>query len=285
MRISPTIFTVLWVATTVTGCSVWTTQESFSSVPVLPRPQMSRDSVGLEIATVTLDHSDGREFAAILGELDEQVMPADTRRHLAANGLRAGSFDTQLPDPIRLLLMEAGYRREHPTAETYFGGQEQQRFIQCRANKRYTVPVWQAVEALKVRHFDGDTTLETRYENPLCRMAVRCTASSDQHAVVELVPEIEHGQLKQAFVSEGSSFHLEARRDHDVFADLIMEIQLRPGETAMVTCNDAEQSFGQSFFRNGEMTKQRILLVRLAQTQLDDMFERPVDQRLATTEE
>lgn len=267
------------------GCSTWTASESPNGTPQLPRPQMSRDSVGIQIATVTLNHNQGRQLQETMRELDEQVMAVDQRRRLAANGIRAGTLDTQLPSAIRLLLLEATHRREHPTAETYNRSQDQQRFIQCRSEKRYVVRLWDPLDTLEIDHFDGDTTLRESFEDASGQMAVRCTPLGSRGATVRLTPEVEHGKVRQKFVPSGGAFHLVARREHEAYADLTSELTLRPGETALITCSEATHGLGQSLFRNADSTQQKILLVRLAQTQLDEMFgEEPDSSRLATIE-
>lgn len=264
------------------GCSTWTVPVTIHGSPKLPRPQMSRDSVGIQIATVTLNHTHGSALESVLQELDEQVLAMDRRRHLAKNGIRAGSFDTQLPAPIQLLLLEAADRREHPTAESFQGVQDQQRFVQCKADKRYSVPIWSTAGRLELTHFDDDTSSDQAFDEALCQMVVRCTPQEGEGATIRLTPEVEHGRLKQAFISEGTSFHLEARRDRQTFDDLTIELMLRPGETAMVTCSNEEDGLGQRFFRNGDRTAQKVLLVRLAQTQLGNLFGRPAKSRIAT---
>lgn len=264
------------------GCSTWTAPVSMQGAPKLPRPQMSRDSVGLQIATVTLNHTHGVALETMLQELDEQVLDIDQRRHLSQQGIRAGSFDTQLPAPLQLLLLEAADRREHPTAESFQGVQDQQRFVQCKADKRYFVPIWSNPGRLELPHGEDETLQDHAFDDALCQMVIRCSPHEGEGATIRLTPEVEHGRLKQAFVPEGTSFHLEARRDRKSFEDLTIELMLRPGETIMVTCSNEEDGLGQRFFRNGDRTAQKVLLVRLAQMQLGDLFGKPTRSRIAT---
>jgi len=260
----------------VIGCSTWHTQES-TGVPKLPQPQMSRDSVGIEMATVTLSYDQGRELKEIMRALDEQIMPAQQRRHLANNGIRAGVFGTQLPNSVHLLLLEAAHRREHPTTATFGAEHDEQRFIQCRSGRRNSTKIWGAVGKVDVDHFDGNTTLRETLNDASCQIAMRCVPQGSRGAMIKLTPEIEHGPLRQKFVAEGGSFHLETLRDRVVYDDLTIEFTLRAGETAMVTCSEAESGVGQSLFRNSESTRQKALLIRLAQTQPDEMFAKEKD--------
>lgn len=255
----------------IAGCSTWKTNESLT-VPRLPRSQMSPDSVGVEIASVTLNTSDTQTLRSILLQLDEQVVDANMRRHLAQNGLVAGALGTQLPSEIQLLLLEAADRREYPTAINQRDPPDQQRFVQTRAGKRVGIGLWQAMDQLEAKHHDGELVIPDVFKNAAPQMGMRCRQVGSNTALVRLLPEIEHGLVRQKYVVEGESFHIESRQDRAEYKDLEIGIQLRSGETLLVTCTDDKDKLGQKFFRNAANTKQKILLVRLAQTQVDFSF-------------
>lgn len=238
----------------------------------LPKTKMSKDSVGIEIATVTLDASQTHLLPNILAELDEQVLDPNFRRHLAQNGFVAGSLGTQLPAGVQLLVLEASYRRDHPTAESQRESPDQQRFVQCRAGKRIGIGLWNSRAIAEAKHHDGELVAPGMFENAVSRFAMRCRQTGPGVAAVELTPEMEHGELKQKYVVDGGSFHMESRRDSEVFEDLKLPFEIRAGETLMVTCNGQTDMLGQDFFLNTDKTKQKILLVRLAQTQVDVSF-------------
>lgn len=262
-----------WIVLVLAGCSTWNANES-TSLARLPKTRMSRDSVGIEIATVTLDSERMGMLESIVAVLDEQVISPGTRRHLARNGFRGGILGTQLTEEIELLLLEAAERRLRPTAESYQEGTDQQRFVQCRAGKRVDVGLWGAQRLLETKHDDGDFTTPDAYAQAACQMAVQCKPDDLGGCQVQLTPEIEHGPPRQKYVVDGSSFHVETRRERAVFEDLKMRFPLQPGETLIVTCNQlAEPRLGQNFFQNATSTKQKLLLIRLAQTQIELSFD------------
>lgn len=264
---------LLLAAVLLCGCSTWRVDEA-SSTPRLPQTQMSRNSVGLEVATVTLDAKNYHLMDEIIHSLDELVMDATVRRHLAENGFRGGLIGSQLPSAIQLLLLEAADRRERPTAESFRELPDQQRFVQCRSGKRIDVPLWGTIPVAEIKHNDGELTITDTLQMAACKLGLFSEPADDNGARITLKPYIEHGSLRQQYVVEGGTFHMEAGRDEAAYDDLEMEFILRSGETLLITCTEDESMLGQTFFRNSDGTKQKLLLVRLAQTQIDVSFDR-----------
>jgi len=69
-------------------------------------------------------------------------------------------------------------------------------------------------------------------------------------------------------------FRVDSSRDCDRFEDLLIETTLSPGQTFVVSASPDAVGIGAAFFAaNGEsQRRRRVLLLRLAQTQLDDLF-------------
>jgi hypothetical protein len=63
-------------------------------------------------------------------------------------------------------------------------------------------------------------------------------------------------------------------QDHERYDDLTISAVLNPGQTFVLAGTREVQGLGQHFFPAGERfpDHRRILLLRLAQTQLDDLF-------------
>lgn len=263
---------LLLAAILLCGCSTWRVDEA-PTTPRLPQTQMSRNSVGLEVATVTLDADNYHLLDEIIHSLDEQVMDATVRRHLADNGFRGGLIGTQLPTAIQLLLLEAADRRERPTAETFRELPDQQRFVQCRSGKRVDVPLWGTIPVADIKHNDGELTVTDTLQAAACKLGLVSEPAEDNGARITLKPYIEHGNLRQQYVVDGGAFHMEAGREEVAYDDLEMEFSLQSGETLLITCTEDKAMLGQTFFRNADGTKQKLMLVRLAQTQIDMSFD------------
>ena len=261
------------LSVSLTGCSVWETQEP-NSVPRLPRTRMSKDSVGIEVATVTLDISEVERLVEIRSAVDEQILPLEQRRSLASNGILVGLVGTQVSPALQLLLMEAEHRLSHPTADAIADGPDEHRFVQSRAGKQIEVGLWPATRTWSATHRDEGLATVAEYHDAVGKVGIVCQPDANSTAKLKLCPELEHGPLKQKYVAKNGSFHIESRRDRVRFDDLAVELNARPGEILLMTCDDGDaNSVGARFFRNVDGSKQKILLVRLAQTQVDFSFD------------
>ncbi len=81
------------------GCSLWNVPDA--EVSELPAPRMSSDSVVWEIGMVYVPLDDAEFHSRLWNELDEQHLPTDATRRLAANGFRCGLVGMQLPALLR----------------------------------------------------------------------------------------------------------------------------------------------------------------------------------------
>lgn len=255
------------------GCSAWSNSDAYSGVARLPHPVMPKDSVGVEVASVTFDAKDVQLLRNVLLELDEQVLDPNLRRQMARNGLVGGSVGSHLPSIIRLLLMEAADRRTHPTAENQVDTADQQRFVQCRPGQRKGIGLWSMVDVLTLQHDDGEFLVPVQYQNATVLLGMRCRQTTGTSALVSLTPEIKHGVLRQKFVVQDSSTYRASEQETVEHPELSMTFPLAAGETLLLTCNELEDTLGQRMFQNATGTRQKILLVRLAQTQVDLSFE------------
>ena len=251
------------------GCARWNPSTAPSGLG-LPTPNMSRNAVGLEIATVTLQPGQEGLLAEILSDVDEQVIMQNKRRILVENGIRAGIVGSHIPDALNLLFVEAADRRQHPTAETqrYL---DEQRFVQCRPGKAFSMKLWGTREI--------PDAVRTRSQVPIAEatpgdffVSVLGESQDESGAKVRLTPTLEFGPIRQRFAAQDNSFHLDSSRDSHSFDELTTDLLLRPGEIIVATCDPAmDKSLGKGFFRHGN--RQKIVVIRLAQTQIDEFFE------------
>ncbi|HLA84475.1 MAG TPA: hypothetical protein VJL29_06755, partial [Thermoguttaceae bacterium] len=68
--------------------------------PLLRQPRMSPDSVVLDVFLLKCPFGDPELNGPAWSQIDEQPFPADLRRHLLANGFRAGVLTGRLPDEL-----------------------------------------------------------------------------------------------------------------------------------------------------------------------------------------
>ncbi len=252
------------------GCHAWRINEQ--THPQLPRPRMSRDGVGLEIASFMLPVEASQLVERLERELDEQLMSAELRRRLVANGLRIGRYGSQLPAEVRELLAAEAEARRNPTSPLR-NDYRPERFVQVRTGHRKEIPVAPRRAEMTAHHVDGNGVVHDKsLRDARCLFAFRCFPRGASGTDIELTPEIEHGPVRQKYIARDGDFQLEAGREYDSFDELTMTVSLRPGETLLLTCSPQKNNLGRSFFVDTETKQQRVLLIRLAQTQLTDLF-------------
>lgn len=252
------------------GCALWT--EKPTEPPSLPPAKMAQDTVVLEIAFVRIAGEALMQQDDLWRQVDEQPLPAETRRRMLENGLRAGVVSSQLPPMLRKLLDE----KSDPLAVKGPGTPDDvtasQRQLQSRAGKRGVILAGAQREklALLVQQ-DGRVTGE-EFQQAQCLFAVKTFPQGDGSVRLELVPEVEHGEAKQRWVGQDTSFRIESSREQKVLENLRMELKLAPGEVFVVTSTSDQKGLGKHFFADGAPGEQKLLMIRIAQTQYDDVF-------------
>lgn len=263
---------VCWVFVSLAGgCSQWNATNA-SGVPQLPIPKMSRDSIGIEVGTVTVDAERLAMLDEIFSRLDEQVIAPESRKFLAQNGFRAGVLGVQLPENLKLLLLETSDRQQHPTADTQHY-HDDLKYIQCRSDTPREVKLWAAHQDIVANYNNGEFETSEELKEANCHVRVTGEPNNSMSATIQIVPEIEFGPLRQRYVVQDNAFHIEAKRDVIEYDQLAMKLPLRSGEVLMVTCDSDPKKLGSSFFIDPVRGSQKLLLIRLSQTQVEDYFE------------
>ena len=94
-------------------------------------------------------------------------------------------------------------------------------------------------------------------------------SKSGQRIMLELVPELQHGQLKNRYAGGDQGMILMTQsRERDTFEKLAMNIELAAGEILVVSClSDVPGSLGHAFHAqniNGPL-EYKLVLIRLLQ--------------------
>jgi hypothetical protein len=270
---------------------------------------MSPDSVVLELALVDMPTSELAAVEDLWKGIDEQQFPTDVRRRLSDLGFRCGTLGEQLPSWLtrhleqqstRLVVNEGNGTASVSDVPTL-------RRIQCREGDRRSIPVADVQEELIVQPSaapaprppgvsnSGAEARETqRYGHAQCHLAITAHPHGDGQVRVTLTPEIQYGQFRQHWVGEEGSFRIEDSRDSQRFGELTVEATLRPGQTLCLATTPQAVSLGKAFFcvaspassspaseskgtavedgLSASDSPRRLVLVRLAQTQTDDLF-------------
>lgn len=255
------------------GCALWT--EPPGKPSELPAAKMPADSVVLEVAFVRIPAEVQSLDAAVWPDVDEQHLPTDLRRRLEANGLRCGLVGSQLPSELRGLLNRA--ENATPLANPNEASPESelatQQRLHCRAGRRAKIVASASRDQMVVlRSEDGMVRGET-YAEAHGEFAVKTYPQGDGRVRLELTPEIHHGPVRQRIVGGDGMFRMEASRDRIAYENLRIEAMLSPGQVLLLSSTpDAKGLGGQFFSHPSADATRKWILIRLAQTQFEDLF-------------
>jgi hypothetical protein len=242
--------------------------------PVVTSP----DSVKLEIfhARIPVDQDGAAE--ELWKEIDEQCFDATLRRRLVANGLRAGVVGGTLPAELAKLLdprADAASAPKQETSERVITAsaavpQVTRRVVQVNRREPTTIQASEVREQAEVLLSDQGRLHGRTFRQVEGVYALRAEAVDGQRVKVRLVPELDHGELRNRYAgSDRGIFLMTPSRDREVFDELSMECALMPGEVLVLGClPDAKASLGGVFHTtslNGQHER-KLILVRVLES-------------------
>ena len=267
------------LALTLAGC----TTPAVEGKSPLSAVQMSPDSCVLEVCFVRFPFGDPEVNQQLWQEVDEQQFPADLRRRLSRNGFRLGLLDGQIPAALsKLLEMKDESRPTVGASQIDLAALDSEappvkRHLEIRAGQPKMIIASGVYDQLPVLICEpGELGGET-YSQAQAVLVVKTFPQGDGRVRVELVPELQHGELRQRWVGQDGMWRLEAGRQRRVFEEMAFSATLSPGCMLLASSlPDRPGSLGHHFFTedNGKL-EQKLLVLRLAQTQHEGLFGPP----------
>lgn len=254
---------------TLAACTPWTASPR-SAVAVLQPAQPSPDSYTLEIFFARFAYGQTDLNESLWNQIDEQLVPAETRTLLTRNGLRAGVLGGHIPEPLVQLLdldttpspapnhLEPTPLEPEPTVR--------RRWVQLGVSRHVRVAQSGIRDELPVLwyrrgHLEGETFREAQ-----CMFALTAGASDEGGVQLRLVPEIRHGEPRQTYTTAEGYLRMEVARPKQVFEPLAIEVPLATGQMLVVgMMPEPKGSLGHHFFStaSSEGPQQQLLIIRL----------------------
>jgi hypothetical protein len=276
----------LLAAVTICGCAYPLPKGKLALAPA----QMSPDSVGLELFFVRVPFGDPAVNNKLWQEIDEQHLPTDLRERLARNGFRAGVVGGQIPAELSKLLELSDSDKAAPASENQGAKVNEQsteplvvrRHLQLRAGQRSEIIASSVYPHLPVLVWESGQVSGRTFDDAQAIFAAKWFPQPDGRVRLQLVPELHHDQAKQRWVGNQGMMRLEASRPKRVFDDMTLTADLSPGDMLVLSSlSNRQGSLGHHFFtENSGRLEQKVLIVRLAQTQHDGLFVPPEPLRL-----
>jgi len=267
------------------GCAYMQVQEDDEGHNPLKQIGMAEDGIALEIFFARFDYGDKEINGQLWNEVDEQQFSAELRRELAKNGLRAGIVGRELPAPLTSLVAQSELPAPGPDAAATKLENEpivKKRLLQVRSGRRSELLASHVYDELPLLTCEEGQPRGRTYLQAQGLFAVRAYAEGDGRVRLRLLPELQHGQAKQQYVSEDGIFRPQAIRPARIFDELALEARLSPGQTLIITSVlDRRGSVGHYFLTEQPVAgklQQKILMIRLAETRYDDLFARQMQE-------
>jgi hypothetical protein len=264
------------------GCA-WRAPPANHNAPSLLQPTlMSPGSAVLDVLSIRLPPGDPDLNDRIWGEVDEQQLPVEVRRQLEKNGFRAGILAGQIPPALSSLLelkgkpSSGGEVQRVNIADLVTPSRVTSQHMQTHAGQRYEIAASSVLDKMPVLVSEAGDIRGLTYEQAQGIFAMHVNPQPDGRVELELVPEIHHGENRQHWVGDQSMFRLETGRPKRAFDELKLTALLSPGGMLILGSQPHRQgSLGHYFFleSNGrdDRLDQKLILVRLCQTQHDDL--------------
>ena len=281
----------LWVC--ICGCAKWEAPE-IPQRSIFPESRIAPDAVGMEVALAQLDSRQKDDFELFWNQLDQQALPLELRKRLDQNGLRVAVMASSPPTILHQLIDPPPILPQNLNSlekQLYLKGllRKKQRMISHdrisnREGELYSIPVSDIHPQFSWNIRNGD--METPGAGEAVRGGINITTFPQGDGTVKLMFEFEihHGRARPQIAER--SFFKENRQTIHRIRDLKFEIVLLSGESIVLAPTADVTDLGALFFgaapsgadRSDSDPKlppvpfHRLLLVRIVQTQMDDLF-------------
>lgn len=244
---------------------------------LLPAARMSPDSVILEIGYAQMALAERASYDEVWQQADEQALGLELRQELARNGLRCGILGKRIPEKVRALMDQKSTAVDKRSEDLDVGQVEvdrQTRRLQCRAARRAKVLCSKSFPQLSLLTRDGGSVRGRQLEKAQCLLALKPYPQNDGRVQIDLLPEVEHGELKQQWVAGEGTMMQRVGREKLTFEALRISLSLAPGQMIVISAVEEPIGLGEHFFVEsvGGTPQRSLLFVRLAHTQHDDLF-------------
>ena len=252
-------------------------QSKDASELLLKQSAMSPDSVVIEISQISIPASKVQLLDELWNTLDVTRIDLEQRKVWDRNGLRLATASGRLPNQYQALLNEE-IKEEGTAVDSTEPKTAPRRRLQSRSGKPFRIATKSVQPELQwfIEEKDGYRRGNSR-SAAQPELMVRSFAKGEGNVRLLLVPEILFGEAKQVVTTANSSLRYEMKRDSISFAELRLDATLALGESLILSASqvgaqDRTFGLGDAFFVN-EDGSIRLLLIRIAQTQQDDLFD------------
>jgi hypothetical protein len=264
------------------GCQTINLGDEPIHASLLKASRSARDVVTLEIYWANLPVDPVEGDSPVWSHIQEDRLPAELRKRLAQNGLRAGVVGGSLPSEIAEIL-NPGDQPDSQSAASLGAATESvvretgvwRRTRQLRPGDHIELKASEVkpqAPLLYVRkgELQGDTLtgVQAFYQ-------LGCSLTEDGRAELHLTPEIRHGAPKTSWTPDetGVISRSAPKKDAEVFLELVISAPLAAGESLLVTSlPDSDSRLGGHLHSAAESSggRRKAILIRVVQAPRSD---------------
>ena len=266
---------VLSCCTALLGCASW--KKDAESKPLeLAKTRLPIDAVVMEFFVIQVEDEEAELEELAWSEIDQQRIELKARKTMADNGIRCGISTMQLPLSLQTLIRHHQEQREteQTKAEALIGEETNRQRIQIRAGQPALIVMSPILPSLSWMVNDDGYLYGRESRQARCQYTVKAHPTSDGQVRVECIPEISYGAPRQRIGVGNNALMYAVSQDRHVFDSLKIETKLAAGDWMVVGNTPSAMGIGENFFRQSKEDggKRKLVLIRLAQTQFDDLF-------------
>jgi hypothetical protein len=269
-----------WLALCLLPAGCITLEQPKTKPSLLGPAQMTPDAVALEIVPVRLPPRSAELERKVWEEVDEQPLPPELRRRLARHGFRAGVAGRMPAALVETLAMKdklpaSDEPQKLSASDLTAPPRVLARRLQVQAAQRSEIVASGVHESWPVLVCEDGELCGRTYHEAQGVFALAAFPQADGRVRLELVPELHHDHSRPHWVGDQATWRLDSARPRRVFDDLKLSTVLRPGSMLIIGgLPDRAGSLGDCFFTDDSgstNTERKVLLVRVCQTQHDDL--------------
>ncbi|NNE00335.1 MAG: hypothetical protein HKN47_23700 [Pirellulaceae bacterium] len=174
--------------------------------------------MNVEFVPIEIDETTPDDIQSLWQWVDETNLAATTRRELISNGLRTGRvidaerFRSRLDSMTQpKSVVDQFLSQADVASEVSHGG----RRIPMRTGRRYELPVRQPIEGSHVSlvRLDGELFGRTLVDPQFLLALTPTSGNTPQQINLRFRPEIQHGSMRQSWVSSDTALRIDTRRE------------------------------------------------------------------------
>ncbi|WP_254510343.1 twin-arginine translocation signal domain-containing protein [Anatilimnocola floriformis] len=258
------------------GCAPFKTPDDLQS-KLLPKPRLAPDSVILEIGYAQVPLVDSATYDEVWKLADEQSLALELRQELERNGLRFGILGKQIPEKVRAIMDSQRQDLDSRSEDLNVGEVQvdrQTRRLQCRAARRAMILCSKRYDQLSLLMRENGAVRGRQLQQAQCLFGLKPYPHGDGRVKIDLLPEVEHGEMQRQWVGGEGSLMQRVGRDKVTFEAMRVSLSLAPGQMIVASATAPPKGLGENFFVEpvAGIPSRSLLFIRLAHTQQDNLF-------------